>query len=1453
MRLLASLSLMQLLLLSSTLSRAWETSVLSKGKDAWQAIYDSLGKTPQYSLKKQKNEHTYLTNMALNHLGVGKLFGFGGREYIVTDLNASVFRPYLRKLGTRVPKEASSIFELRLLPPATHFSGIPDFSFALHDWINKNSHCPIGLKAGDPFRHLCYDFAGWMGALNANHFGTQAAKTYLKLHDTARSLARRARKLRELLEKDPRAYEAYRRYLVEAETETAAFEGYAQHFLQDRWSISHMWERWNAAEYADLQHKDLISNIEAAAAAGLLHGTESLTTYPDSLSSPYVERLGFNPITKTKRLSKTGYVVPKWRHHENPDYLEMVGPYDQKLHRGAGDLRLGDMLDGTFGKEYGARMVTAWGKDFPLKVDDQIKRMTRCSAAGWAEVLRDLGTNKKGGYGADRLKLKQGITGFADSAIMNTGCFNMWATNRSMYYGWVDSVPKIASLGRVMLGVVEDAKAIVKNIFSRKAALTKDKKRVFKLGRFGWIKMHWRLWRKQLTKPDGTELARGGIGDLGGIKHGGQLSDVATYIEPKNLDVLPDFANKTGRDKRAFFGFFNRAHADYWCAKADPHLLALRGSRKKVEQAACRYLADRLYHGTDGRYKGPQREVRKHGDGNPIRPICAFYGHTPGQGDDSSLPVTLAPGYVAEGQAQKRSFDGLTYATVARWCDRTPVLRLVAHKERDQDVVAKVADTLGTVRLKGIDLGDSAGKLYIEGGIVISGKLIESWSSNGVVFHLPKDREFEDRDYKVSLETANFRKSVGRFMIRIKRMPPEVVQVKATQRGKVRYDYNQGLSEPIGPGLATLEIVFNHDMDRQTQAEVQLGDTALVIRGVWSSNRRWEGTLVLPGDASFDKIKGIKTLIIAARAATGKQLDGDRDKPGNQPDKKHRLHLRRSDGPAPRLELTGCWGWGMGSTFQLEQKGQALQGALTYYVPGRSKVTVPVKGSYHPPEVRLSHLYTARTIEALSPGMGEMAQALLRAGASRRYRLKVFSSHIPSGTLEGTWMGGQEQPLSHLAQPRLIPFVPGKPARPGPRWTATPSARWLPSPCLMRRDGRFYEFSELQVTGADYRKTLKVVAAGEPFWVRARAREGCPVAAERLELSLSPVARPGTIRWLTLVETGKDSREYRSPPGGWLLSLPVDPGQSMRLRLFAPSRPELQPVIFTMTGRSGAGRRGSAARAAPSPVFAAAVNPVISLYNAQLRCRLELSLHELRALRRQAARKRRGAFKGGKDSRTARALAEAVEKLEQFLMAFEKRIGPGILKELQKPGETRRQWLHRLLQEAADFDKSARASREHAARAKDATERMIAGRMARQSESIARQLRGQVRLIRNSVRPMVTMATPGTVPPQTRAGKAPMGLAEQAFTRAWKGSLTRIRQVIAKDRLKLGKLKLKSAKGRAASDYNSRIRQLEGRVNRATRRYDLLLDLARKTFKARRYNIPSWMQRELRRTGITSP
>jgi hypothetical protein len=721
-----ALATIVLLLVCGGHARAWNTETQDDSL-GWQAAY--LGNSQVGSLPASgwtRNEHSELSHVILKELALDGLYGLrssGGGGMTVIDLNSALYQPQVAA-AAHVGDNPNTLLEERFVPNPAYFTGLPDYSWAVHDWINKNSFCPP-LPPGADARDYCYLFAGWMGMLNANHFGTQARKMYARYHAIALDVAGRAKTLREALAaaRFPDDASAYAQFVLEGEMEALIFESVGQHFLQDRWSTGHMWERWNGNDYATAAPTAV--SFFVAAASGLLHGSEGITKLPDPLGSPVVVS---TPPGNTA-------VPVRWR-------IPGLDAFP-----GVGDYRLEDMHDGLFGAGFG------FG-DLPIDVEEQRARMFACAKAGWAEVIRGFGERAPGEWGLFGVPLPPaGVP-----VVENSECWEPWATNSAMAAGWLEH-PSLSDIDK-------QARTVA---VAETAAIGEIRERIVPL-----LDATWQIAsRAAIDGPNETTLAQGAIGPILGVDTGDFYTSIPSYTEPFPLDALPDRdPEDRGRDKHAVFGFFNRAHADWWCENFEDVMLNLRGSDHPVDAAVCALLADRVYKGTDPAYRGINRELRKLAlSGDESDPLCRFHG-VETAGVDENLPYYLHPGYVFSSGAGESG----TFQSVVSWCRMLPVVDTgpcpddEAPDDDDAwDVAARVTTAGGTVTLTGHNFGDAGGEVLLAvsaAGPFNQSLPTSSWTDTEITLTVPA---LVASDWYLQIRPGGDagRASVGRFVLRV--------------------------------------------------------------------------------------------------------------------------------------------------------------------------------------------------------------------------------------------------------------------------------------------------------------------------------------------------------------------------------------------------------------------------------------------------------------------------------------------------------------------------------------------------------------------------------------------------------------------------------------------------------------------------------------------------------------
>ncbi|MDF0603745.1 hypothetical protein P1J78_23780 [Psychromarinibacter sp. C21-152] len=790
----------------ATSALGWETRVDAEGPNRWQSLYQLEPLTDRAGELLQpldlKDEHTRLSDLALKRLGVFGLFGRGGSaDIVVTDLNASFFRlEDLDGLPT-VGDDPETVLEERRIPPPAHFSGVPDYSFTIYDWLNKNQLCPPGSEIGD----TCHKYVfGWLGNLNSTHFGSQATGMYRHFHTLALSYAARARMLHEAArEVGAKEAEVYRDIIREAELEALAYEGYAQHFLQDRWAVGHMWERWNGPDYSAIPTQDNYANTAVSGIAGIIHGSEAVlaevrdipapTDYMRDFANYYgIDLTNFegtftlgdyalkaDPMSSP--ILRNGHLWPmRWRHASTPEMSHLPG---------IGDDRLYDAQRGAFGA--GHRYLDVFSgetvelDDLPLNADEQFEHMIACSAAGWAEVIRALG-EFDGTYGAWNAKLSPAAPNF--DVLARDTCWDMWATNEAMHLGWSKNTilsPKVmarlAWAGNALADIVDYVSGddAPKDFFGGDGLPRLPRKQL--------VQITARLELANQLAPWGTEMARGGIGAFGPFQPGNRYG-LPDYAHPAAIENLPR-EDPTGRDTNTLFGAFSGAHSDHWCRRLPEMIGAFRASDDPRRTEICRYLGSFAYAGTEDAYDGVQRE-RLLFEGTEVKSLC--HVRAMGLSEPAGDPYRLDQGYVSYPDGlNAMAEDGRTLRTVANWCRAVPLLTLSALPElKNENLVAEIDAAQSELTLPGENLGNLPGDLLLtgpDGGEVVV--RISGWTPNNITLDLSDADLRPGTDYRISLSRGDDgMESVGLFILRTEEEPIELVRLEGVGPCRLRLD-----------------------------------------------------------------------------------------------------------------------------------------------------------------------------------------------------------------------------------------------------------------------------------------------------------------------------------------------------------------------------------------------------------------------------------------------------------------------------------------------------------------------------------------------------------------------------------------------------------------------------------------------------------------------------------------
>lgn len=752
---------------------AWDTLVI-QGELPWQSIY-------QTGDPKSIPEHSSISDISLEYLDrTGTLVSLFGRQGSATltavDINASHFREdllYENKIAG-IPNEygndPSTKVEERLIPPPANFAGLPDYSYAIYDWLNKNETCPAFNQS--KYEWLCHDFFGWLGALNSVHFGSQAQKMYAHHHENALALARQVAELRASMSEEER--DVYHDLLLEAEHEALAYEGYAQHFLQDRWAMGHMWERWGSPDASQVD-RYLASHLAIGGVSGMIHGTESITRLPDSMSSPLPGSL----LT----LAKQSTAVPM-------KFVHVKAEGEPPIISGIGDERLQDAIDGIFRLS----RYDVFASDQALNVDAQMESFKRCAGAGWAETIRALGPGDKAGtYGAYKAPLDAAAPSF--SIVNQESCWDMWATNQSMATGLLGTNP-----GQT-LALMGSSSIVVDYAASGHLATHAP----YYGNRADLVTKATRMWIYGKTNPDGTEIAQGKMQTLGaslsdwfggesspdfsdmwGFEQGGHYN-LPDYVEPIGLIADTDSVSKVpkteplpiadfrGRDIQTLYGAFNQAHSDYWCENRET-LNELRASAPGKDQEMCQRLADFAYQGTHPSYTGSVQHTRKH-EGAEIRSVCAIHdeGVESDDSDDQDNPYWLDQGYTDYDGEENAQSAFTSIDQVINWCARTPIIKLSVDPELNaENIAAQIRPDTDLVEFAGLDLGTQEGRLTATApdGTIIELDDIYEWTETRLAIGVSEIDWEENTKYQIKVELApdgdrNSLETVGLFYLKV--------------------------------------------------------------------------------------------------------------------------------------------------------------------------------------------------------------------------------------------------------------------------------------------------------------------------------------------------------------------------------------------------------------------------------------------------------------------------------------------------------------------------------------------------------------------------------------------------------------------------------------------------------------------------------------------------------------
>jgi hypothetical protein len=418
---------------------------------------------------------------------------------------------------------------------AGELAQLPDFSYALWDWASGHETCPLsdGTDAT-----LCHDFASHMGPVNSNHFAPQSQGIYARYHALALARAAECRVMGMRLATAGGRFDAF---VKSCEVEALALEAIGQHFLQDAWSMGHMWQRWGSANLADFpggtteEKRD--HAVLAALVSGFIHGARGVLQ-----------------------------ALPNWTSYDVND--AMCAPWSDVRFVGHDGV-----ISPAVGDDYLAQMT-------PI----QTQRFYDCATSGMLAVYQ--ATSQAHGPATPE-------AGLTSVDPVGDGCFAQRATNEAIVRGMAihlkvlgvqSTIPLDARFSSWMIPQVARA--------SGKVPVATRTKNQF---RISLMRVTTRARLTAQDEPVATTLAQGEMGDFMGILPNGQYTAAADYEDPP----LPWGPVSSARGV-TLARVFHQAHATDWCGAVDLNALkahaadaALDATGRTAACEACTELAVR--------------------------------------------------------------------------------------------------------------------------------------------------------------------------------------------------------------------------------------------------------------------------------------------------------------------------------------------------------------------------------------------------------------------------------------------------------------------------------------------------------------------------------------------------------------------------------------------------------------------------------------------------------------------------------------------------------------------------------------------------------------------------------------------------------------------------------------------------------------------------------------------
>ena len=404
---------------------------------------------------------------------------------------------------------------------------LPDLSYALWDWAMGNETCPIG---GDIPTDLCHNFLTHMGGLNSSHFLPQAEGFYTYYHDLALSRAAECGDMRSVLADE------FPAFVEECDQEAFAYEAIAHHYLQDAWSMGHMWERWggpNVSDFGGGQHWRERAML-VAMSAGLIHGARALLQDKVGPGGDALDPLcaPLDPADHPMLFDDA------WATYPPPSYIYGA---DGGRYEAVGDLYLED-LRSTYGVQYG-RLIDCAGSSLNHVAD----------AAGLGSFGRSPGSTP-------------GTSAFSQD------CFSQRATNTSMYLGAGSDVI-LNGIGHVRVEMDDWASTFVTLGPAAQEAMIDVPERMADQLRNDLVTLATRLRANAAVFPDDTSMATWRLPPLLGVARNStaryQHDPPADYSDPRpQFSPAPtgmETGNSAASRHTVLARAFHRSHAREWC------------------------------------------------------------------------------------------------------------------------------------------------------------------------------------------------------------------------------------------------------------------------------------------------------------------------------------------------------------------------------------------------------------------------------------------------------------------------------------------------------------------------------------------------------------------------------------------------------------------------------------------------------------------------------------------------------------------------------------------------------------------------------------------------------------------------------------------------------------------------------------------------------------------------